>query len=308
MAASAGDEEYQAVAESELGLPQVQRTGTCRSCRTTMIALCCSAAVLIYALSDQKTQGWVLHTADLVQGTMQAAEVYINNLNIDIRKQNGLTANLDAGVKFSNDMANSFYRNNNAASTNGDVYRANGVFNNNAASMTGHTIRANGIIDSTLDRALVNKKEGSGGDSEEALADSLPTGLAPSQVESDPMGDALHQELHTAAYLAKTQSSLVNQSLDTFSRLNLNTTHYNQVVNDSSMAEFQAFINSLNASQNSSIHIDNVNFRVWKQNGLQANIQAGVDFNNSMPGSFHDNNNANSTKKHSCQIQRSCFQ
>jgi len=68
----------------------------------------------------------------------------MGEVDIEITKQKGVTANVDAGVKFGNDMSNILHDNNGAFSEEGAVARINGAYDNNAVSKGGDVERANG--------------------------------------------------------------------------------------------------------------------------------------------------------------------
>eukprot|EP00928_Gymnodinium_smaydae_P082263 TRINITY_DN65643_c0_g1_i1.p1 TRINITY_DN65643_c0_g1~~TRINITY_DN65643_c0_g1_i1.p1 ORF type:complete len:433 (+),score=65.14 TRINITY_DN65643_c0_g1_i1:49-1347(+) len=73
--------------------------------------------------------------------------VHIDDVNIKIRHQNGLQANLGAGITFRNNMSNTFHNNNDATSESGHVSRINGAYDNNAKSSRGSVLRVNGAFD-----------------------------------------------------------------------------------------------------------------------------------------------------------------
>eukprot|EP00931_Biecheleriopsis_adriatica_P033476 TRINITY_DN1942_c0_g1_i1.p1 TRINITY_DN1942_c0_g1~~TRINITY_DN1942_c0_g1_i1.p1 ORF type:complete len:500 (-),score=80.63 TRINITY_DN1942_c0_g1_i1:148-1470(-) len=73
--------------------------------------------------------------------------VSIEKVNIRVRKQDGLQANVDAGFSVNNSMAGTMHHNNIARSTHGDVWRFNGAYDNNAISQKGSVLRANGAYD-----------------------------------------------------------------------------------------------------------------------------------------------------------------
>jgi len=80
-------------------------------------------------------------------GSSTAHRVKLDAVDIDIDKQNGVTADLDVGIVVTNDMSSSLTHNNGAFSEKGDVKRINGAYDNNAESQSGNVIRANGVMD-----------------------------------------------------------------------------------------------------------------------------------------------------------------
>eukprot|EP00931_Biecheleriopsis_adriatica_P098175 TRINITY_DN720_c0_g1_i1.p1 TRINITY_DN720_c0_g1~~TRINITY_DN720_c0_g1_i1.p1 ORF type:complete len:355 (+),score=78.93 TRINITY_DN720_c0_g1_i1:133-1065(+) len=87
---------------------------------------------------------------DAVAGLTQKKlkrDVDIDNVRIKIKKQNGLQANVEAGIKVKNSMPHTLTHNNVARSKGGDVWRFNGIYDNNAVSKTADVLRVNGAYD-----------------------------------------------------------------------------------------------------------------------------------------------------------------
>eukprot|EP00931_Biecheleriopsis_adriatica_P033478 TRINITY_DN1942_c0_g1_i3.p1 TRINITY_DN1942_c0_g1~~TRINITY_DN1942_c0_g1_i3.p1 ORF type:complete len:465 (-),score=78.90 TRINITY_DN1942_c0_g1_i3:148-1542(-) len=93
-------------------------------------------------LSGQQISALVTDLSKKVQ-----RPVDIERVNIRVRKQNGLQANVDAGFSVNNSMAGTMHHNNIARSKYGNVWRFNGVYDNNAISRNGSVLRANGAYD-----------------------------------------------------------------------------------------------------------------------------------------------------------------
>jgi len=125
---------YQAVSPDDKQASQRQGMGTIP---LVAVVACIAAACTLTAC---------MLTQWLTNGTQEPG-VTIDDVQIDVTKQNGLTANVHAGVKFDNDMSRTLYNNNNAYSKDGDVRRINGAYDNNAESKDGHVVRANGAMD-----------------------------------------------------------------------------------------------------------------------------------------------------------------
>jgi len=83
----------------------------------------------------------------LFSGSSNDHRVKLGAVDVDIDKQNGVTADLDVGIVVTNDMSDSLHDNNGAYSDKGDVKRINGAYDNNAESESGNVIRANGVMD-----------------------------------------------------------------------------------------------------------------------------------------------------------------
>eukprot|EP00441_Pelagodinium_beii_P022212 CAMPEP_0197681958 /NCGR_PEP_ID=MMETSP1338-20131121/95750_1 /TAXON_ID=43686 ORGANISM="Pelagodinium beii, Strain RCC1491" /NCGR_SAMPLE_ID=MMETSP1338 /ASSEMBLY_ACC=CAM_ASM_000754 /LENGTH=216 /DNA_ID=CAMNT_0043263371 /DNA_START=8 /DNA_END=658 /DNA_ORIENTATION=+ len=82
-----------------------------------------------------------------LKGMPEDRPIHIKKIHIKVKEQNGLQANLGAGVDFSNEMPHSLHNNNNAKSETGSVWRFNGAYDNNARSTDGDVLRANGAFD-----------------------------------------------------------------------------------------------------------------------------------------------------------------
>eukprot|EP00931_Biecheleriopsis_adriatica_P098177 TRINITY_DN720_c0_g1_i3.p1 TRINITY_DN720_c0_g1~~TRINITY_DN720_c0_g1_i3.p1 ORF type:complete len:453 (+),score=94.59 TRINITY_DN720_c0_g1_i3:183-1541(+) len=102
------------------------------------------------ATSDKPFTLSVHKIDDLVAGLTKnklKRDVDIDNVRIKIKKQNGLQANVEAGIKVKNSMPHTLTHNNVARSKGGDVWRFNGIYDNNAGSKTAEVLRVNGAYD-----------------------------------------------------------------------------------------------------------------------------------------------------------------
>ncbi|CAE7040558.1 unnamed protein product [Symbiodinium natans] len=369
------DAAYRAVSQDEM-----HRTGHFHGLGTLPLVAIMASIAATFALAAVMLAHW------LTPSRTEKPELTVDEILVDVTKQNGLTANVEAGVKFDNDMSNTLYNNNGAYSTDGDVKRINGAYDNNAESKHGHVTRANGLMDNNAigyGDGDVFRQHGllTGGRSGLLEDDELPP--APDKTDED--DKAIWKELLQAfkdkrassrnftqakrilaVFLAMKSAASEKRKAHIMKVLNILFGPFdaNETggIDDSVTAEAKILSNlerrwledevaalknqrgtvdnavqfladnsdsetireALNASRNEErlrqnltraelhadlaevlkdlssmpedkrVHIGKIHIQVKEQSGLQANLGAGVDFSNKMPGSLHDNNNAKS--------------